>query len=304
MSSTDGSTNWLTRFASPRAAKTPMVEAPATVASLIAQATAMLRASEVDDPRREAHRLWSDLALPPAPLLPADSAVAAADADRYLAAVAARAAGEPLAYATGWTGFRHLIVRCDRRALIPRPETEGLVDRALSRVSAGVAVDVGTGTGAIALSLAMEGRFDQVIGIDLSGDALALAAENGASAGITVRWLRGDLLDPIAGERADLIVSNPPYLTADECDTLPSSVRDYEPALALRSGVDGLDATRRLLERAPGVLTPGGWIAVEVDCRRAATAAAMASDLGWYDIVIEDDLFGRARYLLARRGTE
>ncbi|HEY4102023.1 MAG TPA: peptide chain release factor N(5)-glutamine methyltransferase [Gemmatimonadales bacterium] len=281
-----------------------MVEAPATIATLIAQGTAAFRASGIDEPRRDALRLWSDLALPTAHLLRTDASVAAADADRYLAAVAARAAGAPLAYVTGWTGFRHLTIRCDRRALIPRPETEGLVERALSRVSTGIAVDVGTGTGAIALSLAMEGRFDEVWGIDLSGDALSLAAENGTSTGISVRWVHGDLLDPIARGRVDLIVSNPPYLTANEYDTLPSSVRDYEPELALRSGTDGLDATRRLLQRAQEALKPGGWIAMEVDCRRADAAAASASDGGWRDIVIEDDLFGRARYLLARRGTE
>lgn len=286
-----------------RATKTPMVDAPATIAALAAQGAQILGRAAIDDPRREALRLWTDLSLPGSYLTARDAPVPVDDAARYLVAVARRAAGEPMAYVSGWTGFRHLTLRCDRRALIPRPETEGLVDLALSRVAAGVAVDIGTGSGAVAISLAQEGKFDEVLGVDISADALALARENGAAAGTVVTWLEGDLTAPLAGRRVDLVVSNPPYLSDAEYDTLPPSVRDYEPSIALRSGESGLAATRRLLDEAPAILAPGGWIAIEIDCRRDAATAQLARDRAWRDVVIGEDLFGRARYLLARRGT-
>jgi release factor glutamine methyltransferase len=281
-----------------------MVDAPATIAGLAAQGVQALADAGIEDSRREALRLWSDLSLPGSYLLDRDAPVQADIAAQYLQAVARRAAGEPMAYVSGWTGFRHLTLRCDHRALIPRPETEGLVELALSRIATGVAVDVGTGTGAIAIALAQEGKFAEVIGVDISTDALALARENGSTAGATVTWVEGDLIAPLAGRRVDLVVSNPPYLSAAEYDTLPSSVRDYEPAIALRSGEDGLAATRRLLDEVPAILAPGGWIAIEIDCRRAAATALVARERGWRDVVIGDDLFGRARYLLARRGTD
>ena len=112
----------------------------------------------------------------------------------------------------------------------------------------------------------------------------------------------GDLLAPIA-EPLDLLVSNPPYLTEAEYATLDASVRDHEPRLALPSGEDGLDAIRRLLDDGRAVVREGGWIALELDCRRAAATAALAEGFGWREVLVQDDLFGRARYLLARRGS-
>lgn len=266
-------------------------------------ATTMLRDAGLAEPRREALRIARDLDGPDGAnaLTDAREMVEPRFAARYLAAVERRAAGEPLAHVTGWTGFRHLTLATDRRALIPRPETEGLVELALSRARTGVAVDVGTGTGAIALSLVHEGAYTEVIGIDLSPDALQLARENATRTGLTVTWLAGDLLAPLGGRMVDLIVSNPPYLTEAEHASLESAVRDWEPAAALLAGDDGLQPYRRLFADAPRVLTPGGWLLLEVDARRARETAALAT-AGWRDVAILDDLFGRARYLVARRG--
>jgi release factor glutamine methyltransferase len=175
------------------------------------------------------------------------------------------------------------------------------VDLALARVREGVAADIGTGTGCLALSLRQEGDFREVIGVDVSAGALALAAENAALAGLAVRWVEGDLCGPLADASVDLLVSNPPYLTRAEYEALDGAVRDWEPGLALASGEDGLDATRRLLAGGRRVVRAGGWIALELDCTRAGASAEMACAAGWHDVRVERDLFGRERYLLARR---
>jgi len=272
--------------------------------ALLDQAAERLRIAGVESPRLAARRLWSDLQGDATllALLTDDAALDSAAAARYLDWVERLAAGEPLAYVTGWTGFRHLRLRCDARALIPRPETEVLVDLALARVRTGTVADIGTGTGAIALALRQEGDFTSVIGVDCSADALALATVNGAELGLAVEWRLGDLLAPIS-EPLDLLVSNPPYLTEAEYATLDASVRDHEPRLALPSGEDGLEAIRGLLDTGRDAVREGGWIALEVDCRRAAVTAALAEGFGWREVLVQDDLFGRARYVLARRGS-
>jgi release factor glutamine methyltransferase len=275
-----------------------------TLASLLADAAARLSAAGVPEPRREALRLWSGLtgALPASALADQHDAVPPPpDAAALLDAAGRRARGEPLAHVTGRAGFRHLELRADRRALIPRPETEGLVELVLARVRAGVVADIGTGTGCIAISLASEGRYDRVFAVDLSADALALARENAVLAGAAPAFVRGDLSTALASASLDALVSNPPYLSAAEYAGLDPAVRDWEPAAALVSGASGLDATDALLDDGRRVLRPGGLIALEVDCSRAAEAARRASALAWADVAIHTDLFGRERYLLARR---
>jgi len=263
----------------------------------------LLAAGGVAEPRREAFRLWSELAgrHPADALLDSGAAVPESLAVVLLDAAGRRARGEPLAHVTGQIGFRRLVLRSDRRALIPRPETEGLVDLLLERVPSGRVADVGTGTGALALSLALEGGFEQVVGVDHSADALSLAGENRSLTGIDAVLVRGDLCGTFAAGSLDALVSNPPYLTRCEYATLDPSVRDWEPAEALVSGLSGLDATVRLLEDGRRVLRPGGWVAIEVDCTRAEECAGRAGELGWDEIAIHADLFGRERYLLARR---
>ena len=277
-------------------------EAARSRAGLIAETAAMLAAGGVAEPRREAFRLWRELAGDSAEAVVRPDALAGDDLSaRLLEAAARRARGEPLAHVTGVVGFRHLNLRCDRRALIPRPETEGLVELVLARVATGRAADIGTGTGAIALSLAHEGRFDLVAGVDLSPGALRLAAENRRATGLSVHLLRGDLCAPLAASSLDALVSNPPYLTAEEYASLDPSVRSWEPAAALVSGEDGLEATYRLLDEGRRVLRPGGWLAIEVDCTRARASARRAAELGWDAVAMHADLYGRERYLLARR---
>ena len=279
-----------------------MPEVGSAVGELLRRAAAVLRESSIPAPDREARWLAESLwDVGSVELLLGEVPLDATLVERYDRMVARRAAGEPLAYVTGQAAFRHLTLRSDRRALIPRPETEGLVDLVLERAPAGRVVDVGTGSGAIALSLAAEGMYRRVLAIDRSRRALALARENRLLTGVSIDLVRGDLVAPLGDAMFDAVVSNPPYLTTREGVALDPSVRDWEPAEALVSGVDGLEATRRLLREGRRVLRPGGWIFLEVDCSRAVTTAELARRLGWQDVALVEDLFQRARYLVARR---
>jgi release factor glutamine methyltransferase len=279
-----------------------MPEVALSLQRLLEAGTERLRRGGLSDPRRQAHRLWSDLGGS-GPVVRRDVTVEPEAAARFEGAISRRLEGEPLPHVTGWSGFRHLSLRCDGRALIPRPETEGLVDLLLQRVSSGLIADVGTGSGCIALSLTMEGAFSRIVATDRSPDALALAQLNraGMGAGKAVEFVLGDLCAPLCQGIFDALISNPPYLTVAEYASLDGSVRDWEPALALVSGEDGLEATTRLLDEGRTVLRPGGWLALEVDSSRAQVTANRACGLGWEDVTIHMDLFGRERYLLARR---
>jgi release factor glutamine methyltransferase len=271
--------------------------------TLIQEGTDGLARAGVAEPRRQALRIWAELnhAEQADVLLAGDLGVDSNEVARYQHAIQRRASGEPLPHVTGWTGFRHLSLRSDRRALIPRPETEGLVELLLQRTRRGRVVDVGTGSGCIALSLALEGDFTSVVGLDRSAEALALAGENRELVGARVELVQGNLCAPLRAGTFDALISNPPYLTAAEYAGLDSSVRDWEPATALESGEDGLHATVRLLDEGRGVLRTGGWLALEIDCARARSVAQLATAFGWEDVGIHVDLFGRERYLLARR---
>ena len=225
---------------------------------------------------------------------------------RFREAAELLARGVPFAYAVGRVPFRTLDLAIDARALIPRPETEGLVELVLARCSGGLAADIGTGSGCIALSLAVEGRFEKVIAVEQSPAAAALARENVLRiAPVTPVEIRiGNLLGPLveSGERYRVIVSNPPYLTAAEYEALDSSVRDFEPRDALVSGTDGLAATRALLAGAANLLEPQGVLALEIDERRAGAVRALAHEYGWHDVAIHADLFGCPRYALVKEG--
>lgn len=274
----------------------------ARLGDLMREARAVLHEAGVAEAARESRFLWESVDGGWADRYQDPStAVAAELAGRFAVQVERRSGGEPLAYVTGVAGFRRLGLAADRRALIPRPETEGLVDLLLKRVGTGVVADLGTGSGCLALSLADEGRFSRVIAVDRSREALGLAAENAKRTGLSIALVAGEWLAPLAGATLDAVVSNPPYLTSKEYEELEPAVRAWEPAAALASGADGLGATRELLRSAPAVLRPGGWMAMELDCRRANVSAAMATGLGWQSVTIEHDLFGRARYLLAQR---
>jgi len=278
-----------------------------TIGTILTEAARVLDAAGVPESRREALMLLAAVARTSPGTLwsrqdrPADAALAEACTE----AVRRRAAGTPEAYAAGTAAFRTLELAVDPRVLIPRPETEGLVEHVLawSRRTGrwGSVVDVGTGSGCIALSLAVEGRYRRVMATDASEHALALARRNAAAVepATLVEFQFGDLLWALGGTQVDVIVSNPPYVTTGEWETLEPGVRDYEPRMALVSGPDGLAHTAALLRLARGRLLDGGLLALELDCRRADRTLALARAAGWTSARIERDLFGRERYLLA-----
>ena len=279
-----------------------MAELALSVQDELATAAAQLRSAGITASRREALLLWSGLAgSAPGEALVRDALVGRALVARFRQAVARRIAGEPIQYVVGNTGFRRLILASDRRALIPRPETEGMVDLALHLAPAGRALDLGTGTGCLALALADEGAYRDVTGIDASEDALSLARENSARSRLEVRWLQGDWTAPVRGERFDVIVTNPPYIATDELAGLDASVTEWEPRLALDGGQSGLDVPRLVLDHAREVAAPGAALVMELDATRARATAEIARALGWTDVKVHDDLFGRPRYLAARQ---
>ncbi len=222
---------------------------------------------------------------------------------RFRQLVARRVGGEPMAYVIGEAGFRHLTLTVDRRALIPRPESEGLVDLALERVRTGRAADLGTGSGCLALALRQEGGFEVVVALDRSRDALALAGENRARTGLAIALVHADFGSAVRPGSLDLIVSNPPYLTDAEHEALDPSVAAWEPREALTSGPAGMTATERIFAEGPALLRSGGWLVMELDSTRARLAAEAARGFGWHEVDVTNDLFGRPRYLTARRGT-
>ena len=223
-----------------------------------------------------------------------------------------RLAGEPVQYITGRAAFRHLDLAVDPRVLIPRPETEGLVESVLEVLQAERerwplprVLDMGTGSGAIALAIAQEWPLASVHASDASEDALALAQRNAATLGLgeRVRFLHGDWYDAVGGdERFEVIVSNPPYIAEGEAGALPADVREWEPHAALFGGPDGLEDLREIIEDAPRHLVAGGVLALELAESRANEVAAWLDGAhDWASVQLLDDLSGRPRVLLARR---
>jgi len=281
----------------------PAGAVPSTIGDLLGLAAGVLAAAQVAEPRREALRIFADgTGTSPAEVhLGQAGMVADADAAAYLRAIDRRAAGTPLAYVTGRAGFRHLELAVDQRVLIPRPETEGLVDLVLQHGGRGTMADVGTGSGCLALSLRAETAAGPVIAIDWSAGALAVAADNARTLGLPVSLVRGDLTTSLADGALDVLVSNPPYIARDEYLALEPGVRDWEPRVALESGTDGLEATMRLLQDGHRVLRAGGLLVLELDAARAGATGRAAASLGWTDVRVQADLFGRERFLVARR---
>jgi release factor glutamine methyltransferase len=210
------------------------------------------------------------------------------------ALVARRAHREPLQYVLGEWQFRHLTLTVDRRALIPRPETEIVVERCLALLD-GVAMpavlDVGTGSGAIALAIAHEHPGARVTGIDVSEEALTLAAENAARTGIEVELRRHDLFDGLPGGPWDLVVANPPYVPPQEMSQLAAEVADWEPPQALVAG----GHTEAVVRGAVSALRPGGALVLETHGHGAAAAASLLEAAGFRDIRVTRDLTGRDR---------
>ena len=234
--------------------------------------------------------------------------LSAAEAARYSRLIERRSQGEPIQYITGETEFYGLPFRVTLDVLIPRPETEHLVEKVIelaAQFKNPHIVDVGTGSGAIAVALAHElARAQlqaQVTAIDLSSQALKIAEENARRNGVYLRFLQGDLLAPVAGERFEIIVSNPPYVPSEDRASLSIEVRDHEPALALFAGEDGLEVYRRLIPAAFDALTPGGFVALEIGFGQSSAIATLLIGSGFEQIEFIPDLQGIPRVACARR---
>jgi len=236
-----------------------------------------------------------------------------------------RRAGEPIQYITGETEFYGLPLRVTPDVLIPRPETEHLVEKVLLLARDLCApsiprplrdgwesepaivrgfpriLDVGTGSGAIAVALAHHLPHAAVSATDFSAEALNLARQNANRNGVAIRFLHGDLLAPFVGEQFDIIASNPPYVPTIDRPTLSVEVRDHEPALALFAGPDGLDIYRRLVPQAFNCLVPGGFIASEIGYGQAPAVEAMLALSGFHQIEFTPDLQGIQRVVSAQR---
>ena len=270
-----------------------------TLGGALAAATARLAEAGIESARLEAElllaRACDDCAR----------ALLYAELDRDLtpeqeaafdANVRRRVQREPLAYVLGEWGFRRLTLRTDRRALIPRPETEIVVERALEHIREQPdpdVLDVGTGTGAIALAIADEHAGARITAIDVSPDALALAEENRELTGVNgrVRLVEQDLTSGLGRARFDLVVSNPPYVEPDELATLQPEVRDWEPCIALVSR----GSTEAVARAATEALRPGGWLVLETAAGTGERIRGLLDELGYERVTITPDLAGRDR---------
>ena len=315
---------------------------PPSLRETIRGLTGQLETAGVESPKVEAERLLAHvLEVDRAQLaLRADEPLPAGAAAEVARLAARRVEGEPLQHLEGTVAFRGLVLRADPRALVPRPETEQLVDlvvgllretrgelgtgrgvRVVRRPTDGTssgppgagtvdrALDVGTGSGAIALSLVAEGIARRAVGVDVSEAALEQARDNRARTGIDpaaveLRRTGGDPFGALASEeRFDLLVSNPPYVRDAEIDDLPADVRDHEPREALAGGPDGLDLVRAIAAGAPAHLKTGALLVLEIGADQGPSAiAVLEADPAWRDVRLHRDLAGRERFVTARRG--
>lgn len=241
-----------------------------------------------------------------------DRTLAAEESARFDAWLARRALGEPVQYITGRAAFRGLDLQVSPAVLIPRPETEGLVEAVLGVLRAEETrwpnprvLDLGTGSGAVALAIAHEWPAAKVTATDASAAALQVAGANVRALGLDtgVRLVEGDWFGAVgADEQYEIIVSNPPYIATREWDVLPEDVRGFEPWQALISGASGLEAPRQIVDQAPLHLVPHGLLALELAEERAREVAGWLEGAHeWSDVRLIDDLAGRPRVLLARR---
>jgi len=278
----------------------------ATVGSLLAEGTARLAAAGLECVPQDARRLLGaalglhELAL----YLEPRRTVEAEATARFRALVERRAAHEPVQHLLGYEEFRGLRIAVTPDVLIPRPETEGLVERALELLAerqSPLVADIGTGSGAIACALAVARPDLEMLAVDQSLGALAVASENVRRLGLAsrVRLLAGDLFGPLAslGGSLDMVVANPPYLPSGIIPTLPVEVEHFEPHLALDGGPDGLRVLRRLAAQAPRFLRPGAWLLMEIGEEQAGPLASLMAAEGFSRIGARRDLRRVERYI-------
>lgn len=226
----------------------------------------------------------------------------------YREFVRRRAKGEPTAYITKFREFMSLPFYVDERVLVPRPDTETLVEESVRLLkifgNPTTAADIGTGSGAIAVSIAKYSPETQVYAVDISESALEVARQNAAANGVDshIVFLHGSLLEPLSGKKLDLLAANLPYIRSAEMPTLPEEVRDYEPHGALVGGDDGLDWYRQLLPQALAALVEGGYLLMEIGDSEQAEDLIRGAGSGWLDSYVLADLAGRARVVVLKKG--
>lgn len=270
-----------------------------TPAALLAEATARLAGAGLPDPAGDARRLVANaLGIAPDRLRWSDALPSDAQLRAVEAALSARIARQPVSQIVGWRDFWKHRFRVTRDTLDPRPETETLVAAALKLPWRSV-LDLGTGTGAILLSLMAERPGSRGVATDLSEAALEVARSNAAALGIEAEFIRSDWFADVEG-RFDLIVSNPPYIAADEMAGLSPEVRDWEPRSALTDEGDGLAAYRAITAGASGQLVPGGWLMVEIGPTQAAAVRALLAASGLGPVRVLPDLDGRDRVVMGQ----
>ncbi|MBX5462940.1 MAG: peptide chain release factor N(5)-glutamine methyltransferase [Steroidobacteraceae bacterium] len=277
-----------------------------TTGALLERAVSQLRAAGSENPALDAELLLAHvLGCPRARLKSHPEEVPpAAATQRFEALLARRAAGEPIAYLLGYRDFWTLRLKVSPAVLVPRPETELLVERALAlRPQAqGRVLDLGTGSGAIALALASERPHWNVTGTDTSEEALAVARENAQAHGLTrVQFLRGSWFEPVGEQRFHLVVSNPPYIGANEPE-LRSPALQREPRAALSPGEDGMASLRAIIRDAPPHLEHGGWLLLEHGSTQAAEVARKLVARGFRHVRSHRDLGGHERMTEAQWG--
>lgn len=274
-----------------------VAEGPA-VRMALAVATAELRDAGCDTPRLDAELLLADamgttrtqLHLAP------ERELTLPESDRFAELLRRRRAREPVAYLLGRRAFRHIELTVDDRVLVPRPESEGLVEAALTLPRGARVADVGTGSGAIALALKHERPDLEVLATDVSADALAVARANARALGLDVTFVQGDLLDAVPGE-LDAVLSNPPYVAKRDLETLQPEVT-AEPDVAVFGGFDGFEVVRRLV---PAALERAPLVAIEVGLGMAQTVGGLLRDAGATSVHVERDLAGIERVVVGRR---
>jgi len=281
---------------------------PMTPRALLADAADALARAGVDSPRRTAEWIVEEVTGADRAALYRDAPVDAAAVARVRDLTARRAAGEPVQYVLGHADFYGLRLAVTPAVLIPRPETEELVERALAAIAgveAPVVLDVGTGSGAIALAMQHARPDALVVAVDVSADALAVARANAAALGLDVAFVAADALAPGFADGVppafDLVVSNPPYVPAAEREGLQREVRDHEPALALFvPDADPLRPYRVLAGHASRLLVAGGALAVETHADHGAGVADLFRASGLAEVALHRDLAGRDRIVIGR----
>jgi release factor glutamine methyltransferase len=279
-----------------------------TIRKLVTWATEDFRTRGFDSPRLDAELLLG-CALGKTRIeiiLEAERPLDTKELDRFRELVRRRRTGEPTAYLLGQREFYGTSFSVDKNVLIPRPDTELLVEVALEktqeRLAEGRAIDLCTGSGCVAIAFALKRRGWHVTGVDLSRPAVEVARRNAVAAGVLsgIDFLEGDLFFPLEAARAHLITANPPYIPSDVIPTLDLGIRGFEPHLALDGGEDGMTVTRRIVAEAPNRLHPKGVLALEIGYDQGPKVAKLLEDAGFEEVAIHKDYGAHDRVVCGR----